>query len=92
MIAGIAAVGTDPGDLRLGEAQPPEHVAGSVAVQPFQDGAHILGLLRHRHQYEKTATSYDSRATTVRKSYGGRPARRRTTSVELFSVPSAMAG
>ncbi|MFG2455469.1 hypothetical protein ACGFWE_00035 [Streptomyces sp. NPDC048523] len=50
MIDGIAAVGTDPADLRLGEAQPPEHVAGSVAVHPLQDGAHILGLLRHRHQ------------------------------------------
>lgn len=60
MIAGIAAVGTDPGGLRLGAAQPPEHVAGSVAVQLFQDGAHILGLLRHRHQYEKTATSYEA--------------------------------
>jgi hypothetical protein len=60
MIAGIAAVGTDLGDLRLGEAQPPEHVAGSVAVQPFQDGAHILGLVRHRHQYGETATSYEA--------------------------------
>lgn len=60
MIAGIAAVGTDPGALRLGEAQPPEHVPGSVAVQPFQDGAHVLGLLRHRHQFERFAASCEA--------------------------------
>lgn len=59
-VAGIAAVGPDPGDLRLGEARLPEHVAGGVGVHPFQDGVHILGLLRHRHQYEKTATSYEA--------------------------------
>lgn len=31
-VAGVAAVGPDLGDLRLGEAQPPEHVEGGVAV------------------------------------------------------------
>ncbi|MDQ1020509.1 hypothetical protein QFZ43_007058 [Streptomyces afghaniensis] len=31
-VAGVAAVGPHPGDLRLGEAQAPEDVAGGVAV------------------------------------------------------------
>jgi hypothetical protein len=60
MIAGIAAVGADPGDLRLGEAQPPEHVAGSVAVRPVRAARTSLGLLRHRHQYEETAPCYEA--------------------------------
>jgi hypothetical protein len=35
-------------------------VSTDTSFRPFQDGAHILGLLRHRHQYEKTATSYEA--------------------------------